>query len=280
MSEGREMNDLHLVPVGVIHSPVKSPKEMPSLGVDGEIELFPFYADALGGIEGHSHLFVIGWMNRADRTVQKAVPRKISPDLPEKGVFAIRSPSRPNPVSLTVVQLRGVREGRMLEVSFLDLIEGTPVIDLKPYQPGTDCVFSARSPDRSGKIGKIAMERYRDDLIREAVCFHGEYCPAVAVAVRMMVVATCSLGGDLTRDEITCSIGPDPCINDALMGITGARFGNGRLLIPPGWPGTPAYRISGPEMSLEFHNVAIPSEISLVHAAPDKKLFLIKVNKG
>ena len=46
------MNDLHLVPVGVIHSSVTSPKEMPSLGVDGEIELFPFYADALGGIDG------------------------------------------------------------------------------------------------------------------------------------------------------------------------------------------------------------------------------------
>ncbi len=274
------MNDLHLVPVGVIHSSVKSPKEMPSLGVDGEIEIFPSYAEALEGIDGHSHLFVLGWMHRADRTVQKAVPRKISPDLPEKGVFAIRSPSRPNPVSLTVVKLRGVREGRILEVSFLDLIDGTPVIDLKPYQPGTDCVFSARNPDRSGKIGKIAMERYRDDLIREAVGFHGEYCPAVAVAVRMMVAATRSLGGDLMRDEITCSLGPDPCINDALIGITGARFGNGRLLVPPGWPGTPAYRISGPELSLEFHNVSIPSTIGLVHSAPDDTLFLIKVNNG
>jgi hypothetical protein len=100
--------------------------------------------------------------------------RERSPLIPEKGVFAIRSPSRPNPVSLTVVKLRGVKEGRIFKVSFLDLIDGTPVIDLKPYQPGTDSVFSAKNPDRSGKIGKIAMERYRDDLILEAVGFHGE----------------------------------------------------------------------------------------------------------
>lgn len=104
------MNDMYLVMVGKIHSPIRSQREMPSLGVDGEIEIFPSYAEALEGIDGHSHLFVLGWMRRADRTVKRAVPRKISPDLPEKGVFAIRSPSRPNPVSLTVVKLNGVRE--------------------------------------------------------------------------------------------------------------------------------------------------------------------------
>jgi len=272
------MKDLQLVPVGVIHSSVTSQKEMPPLGVDGEIEIFPLYADALEGIDGHSHLIVIGWMHRADRTLLRAVPRKISPDLPERGIFAIRSPSRPNPVSVTVVKLHQVRAGRFLEVSFLDLIDGTPLLDLKPYQPGTDCVFSARNPDRSGKIGKISPERYRDDLIREAVGFHGEYCPAVAVAVRMMIAATRSIGGDLMREEITCTIGPDHCINDALIGITGARFGNCRLIVPASWPCTQSYTISGPEISLEFHNVSIPCEIGQVDSATDSELFRLKVN--
>jgi len=272
------MTDLHLVPVGVVHSPVRSCREMPSLGMDGEIELFPSFADALEGMEGHSHLFVIGWMHRADRTVKRAVPRKISPDLPAKGVFSIRSPSRPNPLSLTIVELRGIREGRILDVSFLDLIDGTPVIDLKPYQPGTDSIFSAKNPDRSVKIGKISMERYRDDLIREAIGFHGEYCPAVAVAVRMMIMATRVMGGDLARDEITCSLGPDPCINDALMGITGARFGNGRLIIPEGWPKIQVYCLSGHGISLEFGNLSIPPAIPLVNSTADTGLFSCKVN--
>ncbi|MDG6257789.1 MAG: tRNA (N6-threonylcarbamoyladenosine(37)-N6)-methyltransferase TrmO [Methanomicrobiaceae archaeon] len=271
------MDSLQLVPVGVIHSPIWSRKEMPALGVDGAIEIFPSFAEALKGIENHSHLLVIGWMHAADRSVRRAVPRKISPDLPEKGVFALRSPARPNPISVTVVELREVNEDRMLEVSFLDLIEGTPVLDLKPYQPGTDCVFSARSFDLSNKIGKIAPERYREDLSRAAVGYHGEYCPAVAVAVRMMIAATHSLGGDLRRPEIIVSLGPDPCMNDALIGITGARFGNGRLIIPDDWPGTSVYTISGPKITLEFSIVSIPCEMTQVNAARDEELFLLEV---
>ncbi|MCC7566078.1 MAG: tRNA (N6-threonylcarbamoyladenosine(37)-N6)-methyltransferase TrmO [Methanomicrobiaceae archaeon] len=271
-----EIHSFGVVPVGVIHSPVQSQKEMPALGLDGEIELFPFFAEALEGIQAHSHILVIGWMHRADRTVHRAVPRKISPDLPEKGVFALRSPSRPNPISVTVAALSGVREGRFLDVSFLDLIDKTPVLDIKPYQAGIDCVFSATGPDRSGTIAKITPERCRDDLVREAVGFHGEYCPALAVAVRMMIAATRFMGGDLRREEISCSLGPDPCINDALIGITGARFGTGRLIIPKSWPDPPVYAISGPKVRLEFSIVSIPRETGLVDAAPDEALFLIR----
>jgi hypothetical protein len=95
-----------------------------------------------------------------------------------------------------------------------------------------------------------------------------------------MVAAIRYLGGDLMREGITCSLGPDPCINHALIGIAGARFGNGRLILPAGWPCTPVYRISGPGLSLEFYNVSIPSGIGLVHSAPDDTLFLLKVNNG
>lgn len=273
------MNDLQLFPIGVIHSSIGSQKEMPALGVDGEIELFPQYADALEGIGDHSHLIIVGWMHRADRSVHRAVPRKISPFLPEKGVFALRSPTRPNPVSVTVVHLHRVKDGRFLEVSSLDLIDGTPLLDIKPYQPGTDCIFSARSPDRSDRFIVITPERYRDDLTRQAVGFHGEYCPAVAIAVRMMMTATYVMGSDLRREEICFSLGTNPCINDALIGITGARFGNGRLLIPAGWPYTSVYTISGPESLLEFSIVSMPGEIRLVHSSSDEELFLMRVNK-
>jgi hypothetical protein len=63
----------------------------------------------------------------------------------------------------------------------------------------------------------------------------------------------------------------------ALIAITGARFGNGRLIIPAGWPCTPVYRISGTELSLEFYNVSIPSGIGLMHSAPDEILFSLKL---
>ena len=94
----------------------------------------------------------------------------------------------------------------------------------------------------------------------------------------MMVAATRSLEGDLMRDEITCCLGPDPCINDALIGITGARFGNRRLIIPARWPITPVYQISGRGISVAFHVLSIPSAIELVHSAQHRDLFFLKVN--
>lgn len=68
-----------------------------------------------------------------------------------------------------------------------------------------------------------------------------------------MVAAIRYLGGDLMREGITCSLGPDPCINHALIGIAGARFGNGRLILPAGWPCTPVYRISGPGLDYRWN---------------------------
>lgn len=74
-------------------------------------------------------------------------------------VLPVRSPSRPNPLSLTIVQREEVREEPILGVSFLGLIDGTPVLDLNPYQSGTDSVFSTRDLDHSGRIRKLPIER-------------------------------------------------------------------------------------------------------------------------
>jgi hypothetical protein len=116
-------------------------------------------------------------------------------------------------------------------VDHLDLIDGTPVLDIKPYQPGWDCVFSAVTQERTEKIRKLGPARYRQSLIREAVSYHGEWCTGAAIAVRMAEVAT-SFFGDLRKEEVSLVPSGDPCIIDALIGITGARPGNGRFLIP------------------------------------------------
>jgi hypothetical protein len=172
-----------------------------------------------------------------------------------------------------VVKLGRVRDDRFLEVSFLDLINGTLVIDLKPYQPGTDCVFSATSRG-SSKILRSSSELYRDDLIREAINFHGEYCPGAAVAVRMVIAASHLIGRDFREAEISCRFGQNPCINDALMGMTGARFGNGRLKISP----NTTYTITALKATLEFSRISIPQTIQLVNSVSDRELFLLEVN--
>lgn len=222
-------NRMNLVPVGLVHCSARTRKEMPPEGMAGTIEVFPPYRPALEGIEEHTHLILLGWLHLASRDLLKAVPRKISAELAEKGVFALRSPSRPNPISVSVVRLIRCRENGLLEVDNLDLVDGTPVVDIKPYQAGGDCIFSATQHDRSEKIAKMDPGAYRADLIREAVNYHGEWCPGAAVAVRLAIEATRFMGGDLRRTEVVLSPGGDPCIADALIGITGARFGSHRL---------------------------------------------------
>lgn len=244
-----------LEPVGVVHSPVKTRDDMPVRGVDAELEIYERYVEALAGVDGNSHLILLCWLHEADRSVLKAVPRKISTSLPEQGVFSMRSPSRPNPLSLTVVRLYR-RYGRYIFVGGMDAIDGTPILDIKPYQAGMDCVFSARNPDRTMKIKKMPPGEYRDSLVHEAQNFHGERCIGVALAVRMGIVANLMLGCDLRSDDVGIIIGKNPCISDGLIGITGARLGSGRLLynLRPKLKqaGTDSYSIFNPDRTIIF----------------------------
>ena len=220
---------MELKPIGVVRSQISVKDDMPVQGVDAEIEIFEEYASALDGIEWYSHIYVLCWLHEADRSVLKASPRKISPNLPAKGVFSMRSPSRPNPISLTPVRLYR-RFGRFLFVANLDAIDKTPVIDIKPYQAGWDCIFSARNPDRKEKNRMMKPGDYQASLVREAINYHGERCVGLAVAVRMAMVASNTLDMDLRSDDVGLLVGKNACITDSLIGITGARMGTGRLL--------------------------------------------------
>jgi tRNA-Thr(GGU) m(6)t(6)A37 methyltransferase TsaA len=122
--------------IGTIHSPYTATREIPKgLGVEqtaeGTIEILPEYAAGLQDVEGFSHLFVIWVFDRAGALPETWVGRPPADDKPH-GVFATRSPRRPNPLALTVVELLG-REGRNLSVRGVDMLDGTPVLDLKPY---------------------------------------------------------------------------------------------------------------------------------------------------
>nr|WP_321350823.1 tRNA (N6-threonylcarbamoyladenosine(37)-N6)-methyltransferase TrmO [uncultured Methanoregula sp.] len=133
---------IELHPIGYVRSPYKARGDAPRQGrfsdTVSEIVIDEPYLPALHGIEGRMHLWVLCWFDRADRTVLRAVPPG---SVAEKGVFAIRSPDRPNPVSLCMVDLLGVN-GNILSVRGLDALDGTPVVDIKMYAPGVDCIRS------------------------------------------------------------------------------------------------------------------------------------------
>lgn len=260
---------MELSPIGLVHSAVRSRSDMPVQGVDAEIEIHPSYAGGLFGIEANSHLILVCWLHEAGRDVLRAVPRKISGDLPEKGVFSLRSPARPNPLSVSVVRLRGIRDGRFLLLANVDVIDETPVIDIKPYQTGWDCVFSATGHDRTEKTRKMGPGEYRAGLIREAVNYHGELCPGVAVAVRLAEAATRIFERDLASPEVSVAPGPDPCIADALIGITGARPGNRRL----GSSGRDRCVLSCAGKEAVFLLREVPESVDAILAADEASLF-------
>jgi tRNA-Thr(GGU) m(6)t(6)A37 methyltransferase TsaA len=125
--------------IGYVRSPYKVKGDAPRQGrlsdTVSEIVIDEQYRPALWQIEGRKHLWVLCWFDRADRTVLRAIPPGTSA---EKGVFAIRSPDRPNPVSLCMVDLLSVNDS-VLKVRGLDAIDGTPVIDIKVYSADVDC---------------------------------------------------------------------------------------------------------------------------------------------
>jgi tRNA-Thr(GGU) m(6)t(6)A37 methyltransferase TsaA len=131
---------LELVPIGVIHSPYRVKGDAPHQGTLSpttmEIEIFPEYAEGLRDVAERPHLIILYWLGRADRGTLTATPphsRK------EHGVFATRSPDRPNPIGLAVVDLLGIEVARLI-VRGLDAFDGTPVLDIKPYSAEIDCV--------------------------------------------------------------------------------------------------------------------------------------------
>jgi len=143
-----------VTPVGVVRNDVKARAEMGLGGAPSVIEIAPRYRKALEKLGEQSHVWVLGCLHRADRSVLQARPRKVSASLGLRGVFAMRSPDRPNPIALSCVRLLKVK-GCRLYVDALDMIDGTPVADIKPYSVGIDCVPAAHQPDYSRKYSLL-----------------------------------------------------------------------------------------------------------------------------
>jgi tRNA-Thr(GGU) m(6)t(6)A37 methyltransferase TsaA len=129
-----------LAPVGIIHSDLTNRHAAPRQGYEGApealIEVSSDVADGLMGIRSGDEIIVITWLDRAQRDVLQVRPGR-NPDAPLTGVFATRSPDRPNPVGLhrvTVLEIAGQR----LKVGPIEAIDGTPVIDIKPVLSRSD----------------------------------------------------------------------------------------------------------------------------------------------
>ncbi len=144
MEKNRE--EITYRPIGIIRTGFQDKKDTPIQGVfakdaKGEVEIFQEYADGLKDIEGFSHLILIYHFHLADN--YSLISKPFLED-EQHGIFSIRHFKRPNPIGLSVVRLESVR-GNKLEISEVDIIDGTPLLDIKPFVPQFDHRANAKS---------------------------------------------------------------------------------------------------------------------------------------
>jgi tRNA-Thr(GGU) m(6)t(6)A37 methyltransferase TsaA len=146
------MKEITLHPIGIIRTPYKRREDIPCQGSrsdkTGVVEVFPRYAEGLKDVEGFSHLILIYHFHKAEQEMLIAKP--FLDDQP-KGIFAIRSPYRPNHLGLTVVRLLGMEDNE-LTIAHVDCLDGTPLLDIKPYVPQFDHKKDAEIGWLKGKI--------------------------------------------------------------------------------------------------------------------------------
>ncbi len=143
-------------PIGIIHSPFKETNKMPiqpaaAKGVEGTIDINPEFENGLKDLDGFSHIILLYHLH-----LSRGFSLEVIPFLDDKlrGVFATRAPRRPNAIGLSVVRLVGIEENR-LYIQNIDVVDGTPLLDIKPYVPEFDDQQAERIGWLSDKIDKM-----------------------------------------------------------------------------------------------------------------------------
>ena len=156
------MKEIIYKPIGVIHSPFKIPQDVPiqsaaAKGVAGSVVVFQQYVESLKDVEGFSHLILVYHFHLA-----QPYSLLVTPFMDKKlhGLFATRAPSRPNPIGVSIVRLTKV-EQNLLHIQDVDIIDGTPLLDIKPFVPE----FDQRKAERIGWLEKKVdkLNSSRDD---------------------------------------------------------------------------------------------------------------------
>jgi tRNA-Thr(GGU) m(6)t(6)A37 methyltransferase TsaA len=131
---------MEVKPIGIIHSPFKKPDGMPiqpvfADGAEGIVEVLPQFAAGLKDLQGFERIWLIYWFDRASETKLIVKPFR---DSSERGLFSTRAPCRPNPIGMSPVRLLRIVDNS-LYVADIDVLDGTPLLDIKPYIPEFDC---------------------------------------------------------------------------------------------------------------------------------------------
>lgn len=142
------LTNMHLKQIGIIHSPYQTKKEAPKQGRFNddisELEIFDEYKAGLKDVESLTHLIVLYWGSKADRSSLKTTPTWSSE---KKGIFSTRSPNRPNPITFCVAEVVQVSENK-IQVKNLDALDQSPLLDIKAYSAEIDSYPEAKRKDK------------------------------------------------------------------------------------------------------------------------------------
>ncbi|MGM0601797.1 MAG: tRNA (N6-threonylcarbamoyladenosine(37)-N6)-methyltransferase TrmO [Bacillota bacterium] len=150
---------------------------------------------------------------------------------PKRGVFASRSPRRPNPIGMTTVEVLKIKDNK-IHVYGLDAVDMTPVIDIKPYTPFMDTpALSMQKENPRYEIDKMIKYKNMDELLLKAGEFHGHFCPYLALGVLAAVNAVRKLNiKDDGMEEMLAVVETNSCFSDGIQYISGSTFGNNGLI--------------------------------------------------
>ncbi len=162
---GKIVKKIEFKPIGIIHSPFKKPVNMPiqpagAKGVKGTVEVFAEFEDGLKNLDGFSHIVLLFNFH-----LSEGYKLKVMPFMEDKirGVFATRAPHRPNQIGMSIVRLEKI-EKNILHISNVDIVDGTPLLDIKPFVPKFDC-FDINKNSKVGWLKKRVerVEKHRSD---------------------------------------------------------------------------------------------------------------------
>jgi tRNA-Thr(GGU) m(6)t(6)A37 methyltransferase TsaA len=149
-------------PIGIVHSPFEGIENVPiqptaAAGICGTVEVFAEFAAGLKDLGGFSHVILLYHFHRVTQVRLSVIPFL---DREPRGVFATRAPSRPNPIGLSIVRLLAI-EGQVLHIENVDILDGTPLLDIKPYVPA----FDHHEVERTGwlEMARESVKETRSD---------------------------------------------------------------------------------------------------------------------
>ncbi len=152
------MEKITFSPIGIVHSPFKNPQDTPiqttvSKSSDSNIEIFSEYLDGLKDLDGFSHIIIIFYFHLSNEYSLLVKPHM---DNELHGVFSTRSPKRPNPIGFSIVKLNKILKN-ILFINGIDMVDGTPILDIKPYVNKFDCRENVKIGWLSNNIHKIDL---------------------------------------------------------------------------------------------------------------------------